>query len=65
MAISVSHVSNMPDCVSSLLGRVVEDLSFSAPRLRGQSVVIDGPFVKDRLKDFDPIRKDNVAKYIL
>lgn len=45
--------------------RVLEDISFSAPRLRGSTIVIDAAFVKDRLKSFDPLKESSLTKYIL
>lgn len=51
--------------LNTVMHRVVEDLSFRAPRLRGTRVKVDAAFVQERIKDFDPMRKDNLARYIL
>lgn len=45
--------------------RVMEEVSFSAPRLRGQRVVVDAEYVRERLKGFDPMKKEALDKYIL
>ena len=51
--------------LNTILFRVLEELNFMAPRLRGTKIVVDAAFVKDRLKDFDLTRADNLARYIL
>lgn len=45
--------------------RVLEELSFSAETKKGEVVVIDREFVAQRLEGFDPLKKDNLARYIL
>lgn len=51
--------------LNTVLFRVLEKLNFMAPRLRGTKIVVDAAFVKDRLKDFDLTKADNLARYIL
>jgi len=47
----------------TVVERLLEDLSFDAPELGGHEVVIDAPYVKDKL---DAIVKDeDLSRYIL
>lgn len=45
--------------------RVLEELSYMAPRRRGEKVVVDEAFVDGRLKEFDLTKGDNLSRYIL
>jgi len=47
----------------TILERVLEDVSFQAPDLSGQTVTIDAGFVHTRLAD--AIRDDDLSRYIL
>jgi ATP-dependent HslUV protease ATP-binding subunit HslU len=51
--------------LNTVLHRVLEDISFSAPRLRGSTMVINAQFVKERLQSFDPVKENVLSKYIL
>lgn len=51
--------------LNTVLHRVLEDISFTAPRRRGEKVVIDSKFVQERLKSFDPVKENVLTKYIL
>ena len=51
--------------LNTVMHRVLEELSFTAPRLQGTEVVVDGAFVRDRLKDFDLSKEDSLSRYIL
>lgn len=51
--------------LNTVMHRVLEDLSFAAPRMKGTDVVVDGDFVRDRLKDFDLTKEDSLSRYIL
>jgi len=47
----------------TILERLLEELSFEAPQLKGQVIIIDGKYVNDRLKN---ISKDqDLSRYIL
>jgi ATP-dependent HslUV protease ATP-binding subunit HslU len=47
----------------TIMERLLDDVSFSAPEMRGREVVIDAQYVRDRL---DPILKDeDLSRYIL
>jgi ATP-dependent HslUV protease ATP-binding subunit HslU len=49
--------------LQTVLERVLEDVSFDAPDLAGQSVIIDGAYVDRRV---EPLRgNDDLARYIL
>jgi len=45
--------------------RVTEDISYQGPKLKGKKIIIDGPFVRERLQDFDPVKSTNLSRYIL
>ena len=47
----------------TILEKLLEDLSFEAPNLRGQTVTIDRAFVKSRLEGL--IKNEDLSKYIL
>ncbi|EWM28983.1 atp-dependent protease atp-binding subunit, partial [Nannochloropsis gaditana] len=51
--------------LNTVMHRVLEDLSYAAPRRRGQKVVVDATFVENRLKEFDLTKQDNLSRYIL
>ncbi len=51
--------------LNTVLHRVLEDISFSAPRLRGTTITVDAKFVKERLQSFDPVKENVLSKYIL
>jgi ATP-dependent HslUV protease ATP-binding subunit HslU len=51
--------------LNTVMHRVLEDLSYAAPRRRGQKVVVDAAFVENRLKEFDLTKQDNLSRYIL
>jgi ATP-dependent HslUV protease ATP-binding subunit HslU len=47
----------------TIMERLLDDVSFSAPEMRGKEVVIDAQYVRDRL---NPILKDeDLSRYIL
>jgi ATP-dependent HslUV protease ATP-binding subunit HslU len=47
----------------TILEKLLEDLSFEAPNLRGQTVTIDRAFVKSRLEGL--MKNEDLSKYIL
>lgn len=47
----------------TLMERVLHDLSFEAPERKGEKVVIDAEYVKDKLKEFQEDR--DLSRYIL
>lgn len=51
--------------LNTVVHRVLEDISFQAPRMRGQTITIDAKFVKERLQSFDPVKENTLTKYIL
>lgn len=51
--------------LNTVVHRVLEDISFRAPRMRGQTITIDAKFVKERLQSFDPVKENTLTKYIL
>jgi ATP-dependent HslUV protease ATP-binding subunit HslU len=47
----------------TILERVLDDISFTAPETRGKEIAIDAAYVRDRL---DPILKnEDLSRYIL
>ena len=46
-----------------ILERVVEDISFEGPDLTKKRVVINGPYVRDRLTEI--VQKEDLSKFIL
>lgn len=51
--------------LNTVMHRVLEELSYGAPRRRGEKVVVDKGFVNGRLKEFDLTKEDNLTRYIL
>lgn len=49
--------------LSTVMERLLDDVSFDATRLDGQSVTIDGPYVDARLKELS--RDEDLSRYIL
>ncbi len=47
----------------TIMERLLEELSFDAPEMSGQRVVIDSVYVEERFKDF--FEKQDLSKYIL
>ncbi|MFN4261519.1 MAG: ATP-dependent protease ATPase subunit HslU [Gemmataceae bacterium] len=47
----------------TILERVIEDISFEGPDLKNKRVIIDGPYVRDRLTDI--LQKEDLSKFIL
>ncbi|SDN22103.1 ATP-dependent HslUV protease ATP-binding subunit HslU [Desulfonauticus submarinus] len=47
----------------TLMEKILADLSFEAPEMKGQKVVIDAEYVKDKLKDVEENR--DLSRYIL
>ena len=47
----------------TILERVVEEISFEGPDLRGKRVTIDGPYVRGRLTEI--LEKEDLSKFIL
>jgi ATP-dependent HslUV protease ATP-binding subunit HslU len=47
----------------TVMEKLLEDLSFRAPDLSGQSIVIEAPFVDERLAGV--IRDENLSRYVL
>jgi ATP-dependent HslUV protease ATP-binding subunit HslU len=47
----------------TILERVVEDVSFDGPDRSDKKVRIDGPYVKQRLKDI--LQKEDLTRFIL
>jgi ATP-dependent HslUV protease ATP-binding subunit HslU len=43
--------------------KLCEDVSFSAPEIKGQSVVIDGAYVDARLAEL--VKDEDLSRYIL
>ena len=49
--------------LSTVMERLLDDVSFEATRLEGQSVTVDGPYVDARLKELS--RDEDLSRYIL
>ena len=47
----------------TILERVVEEVSFIGPDLETKHVVIDGPYVRERLNTI--LEKEDLSKFIL
>ena len=49
--------------LSTVMERLLEEVSFDATRMEGQTVTIDGPYVDTRLKQLS--RDEDLSRYIL
>jgi ATP-dependent HslUV protease ATP-binding subunit HslU len=49
--------------LSTVMERLLDDVSFEATRLEGQAVTVDGPYVDSRLKELS--RDEDLSRYIL
>ena len=49
--------------LTTVMERLVEDISFEADQLRGQTVVIDKAYVDDHLQDI--VKDPDLSRYIL
>ncbi len=49
--------------LQTITEKVMEDLSFEAPEMSGQSVTIDGAYIRDRLADI--VKDEDLSKFIL
>lgn len=49
--------------LATVLERLLEDLSFDAPDMRGSEITIDGSYVRSRLSDI--VKDQDLARYIL
>ncbi|MFC2105236.1 ATP-dependent protease ATPase subunit HslU [Candidatus Bipolaricaulota bacterium] len=49
--------------LTTVMGRLLEDISFEADRMRGQTVVIDKAYVDDHLQDI--VEDPDLSRYIL
>ncbi|NNU44060.1 ATP-dependent protease ATPase subunit HslU [Ramlibacter montanisoli] len=49
--------------LSTVMERLLDDVSFEATRMEGQSVTVDGPYVDARLKELS--RDEDLSRYIL
>lgn len=47
----------------TIMEKLLEDVSYEAPNMQGNEIVIDVPFVKSKLQDI--ISKEDLSKYIL
>ena len=47
----------------TIMEKMLEELSFDAPELKGQTVVIDASFVSEKLDDL--IQDEDLSRYIL
>lgn len=47
----------------TVLERLLEDLSFEAPEMHGEKIVIDGQYVSDKLNDI--VKDQDLSRYIL
>jgi len=47
----------------TIMEKMLEELSFNAPELSGQTIVIDAPFVSEKLDDL--IQDEDLSRYIL
>jgi ATP-dependent HslUV protease ATP-binding subunit HslU len=47
----------------TVVEKVLQDISFHAPRLKGQHIVIDREYVRKQLQDI--LRDEDVTRYIL
>ncbi|MBI3271418.1 MAG: ATP-dependent protease ATPase subunit HslU [Planctomycetes bacterium] len=68
MAAVAAHVNETQQNIgarrlSTVLERVLEDVSFEAPDLRGQRLVIDREYVRSRLKDI--LASEDLSRFIL
>ena len=49
--------------LSTVMERLLDDVSFEATRLEGQAVTVDGPYVDERLRELS--RDEDLSRYIL
>jgi len=49
--------------LSTVMERLLDEVSFEASRLDGQSVTVDGPYVDARLSELS--RNEDLSRYIL
>jgi ATP-dependent HslUV protease ATP-binding subunit HslU len=49
--------------LSTVMERLLDEVSFDATRMEGQTVTVDGPFVDSRLKELS--RDEDLSRYIL
>ena len=47
----------------TIVEKLLEDISFNAPELKGQKIVVDGKYVREKLKDI--VESEDLSKYIL
>jgi ATP-dependent HslUV protease ATP-binding subunit HslU len=47
----------------TILEKLLEEISFDAPEIRGKGITIDSAYVKDKLRDF--IEDEDLSRYIL
>jgi ATP-dependent HslUV protease ATP-binding subunit HslU len=47
----------------TIMEKLLEGLSFDAPEMTGKGMVVDAPYVRDRLKDF--VEDEDLSRYIL
>ncbi|MGB9588455.1 MAG: HslU--HslV peptidase ATPase subunit, partial [Armatimonadota bacterium] len=47
----------------TIMERLLEDLSFSAPEIAGQSVTIDASYVREKLEGI--VKNEDLSKYVL
>ncbi len=47
----------------TIVEKLLEDISFNAPEMKGQKIVIDGGYVREKLKDI--VESEDLSKYIL
>jgi len=47
----------------TIMERLLDDISFEAPDCRGQSLVIDGEYVRKKLEDI--VKDEDLSRYIL
>ena len=47
----------------TIMEKVMEELSFHAPELKGQKIVINRAYVREKIQDI--LKKEDLKKYIL
>ncbi len=72
---AIDEISEMASCVNertenigarrlhTIMERILDDLSFNAPTLTGQSITIDRTYIRSKLQDV--IEDQNLSRYIL
>ncbi len=49
--------------LQTILERLLEDVSFAAPDIEEKKIVVDAPYVRDKLNDI--VKDEDLSRYIL